>query len=306
MTAGGFVLPNLILAGAPKSGTSSVHEWLGAHPRALGSVPKETAYFVDPGSHIHDPARHIANGLDAYRTFFPARAGEADVVFESTPAYLYQSCALDHVPNLPTRPRVLFILREPAAQIRSVHAYYRNNWDWIPAGMDFAAFCRVLHQGTHAFGGNELCRDALANARYCEPLMAWRDRLGPERMKVMLFEDLARDPRAFMQGLCRWLAIDPAFYDAYVFARMNETYAVRSRLLHKAVIRLRPMAERATWLRNGLRRGYRRLNTGSATPPNEADRDALRQLRHEFEPANQRLSEAFGLDLSAWRNAAGS
>ena len=124
-----YHLPNFIMAGAPKAGTSSIHTWLADHPDALGSIPKETYYFVDPGTHMYEPARNIANGLDGYRIFFRPPANSAPrVVFESTPSYLYYQTALEYLPDLETRPKFLFIVREPAAQIYSLYSYFKNNW----------------------------------------------------------------------------------------------------------------------------------------------------------------------------------
>ena len=40
-----YVLPNLIIAGTPKSGTSSIFTYLRAHPSVCGSKIKETAFF---------------------------------------------------------------------------------------------------------------------------------------------------------------------------------------------------------------------------------------------------------------------
>ena len=57
------LIPALFLGGAPKSGTSSVFKWLDDHPDVIGSSPKETDFFADPGSSTHDPDFHVANGL---------------------------------------------------------------------------------------------------------------------------------------------------------------------------------------------------------------------------------------------------
>src|SRR5688572_5812110 len=54
----GMMLPNVIIAGAPKCGTSSLFRWLTDHPQVGGSTMKETYFFIDPESHMYDPARH--------------------------------------------------------------------------------------------------------------------------------------------------------------------------------------------------------------------------------------------------------
>lgn len=147
------------------------------------------------------------------------------MVFEATPSYLYMTNALELIPELETQPKCLFVLREPAAQIFSLYQYFRNNWDWIPAGMSFPAFIEAAREGSHDFKGNELARNALSYARYVDYLLPWRARLGRERMLVMTFDALAGDPAGSTSRVAEWLGLDTEFYSSYGFPRENETYA---------------------------------------------------------------------------------
>src|SRR5689334_10681741 len=85
-----LTLPNLVIAGAPKCGTSSLYRWLADHPQAFGSAPKETFYLMDEG---HPLLRKGSNfhtrGLAGYAEFFDGRNEEARVIFEATTHYLY-------------------------------------------------------------------------------------------------------------------------------------------------------------------------------------------------------------------------
>lgn len=297
-------LPNFIIGGAPKSGTSSLHAWLDAHPDALGSTPKETYYFVDPGSHMHNAGRHIANGLDDYRGFFRPQPDKPSprVVFEATPMYLYSQTALARLPDLPTSPRFLFILREPSAQIRSLYQYFRENWRWIPNEMGFSDFLTAVRSGSHDFRGNELARNALSFADYRPFLERWRERLGAERMRVCLFEDTIRQPERFMPLLCEWLGLEPRFYRHYQFPRENETYSARSRRLQTLNVAARSKLPQGALYRLG-RRIYRLLNTTAPPPPTQEVLMSMSRLRTEFAEANARLASSFDLDLSSWKVA---
>jgi hypothetical protein len=295
------MLPNLFLAGAPKAGTSSVHDWLSAHPQVLGSDPKETDYFTDPGWMLYDASCHIANGLDDYQRFFlPAKKVSPAVILESTPGYLYGRTALGYLPDLPSEPRFLFILREPADQIYSVYNYAKNNWASIPLEMSFSDFIQALRMGETRFGNNELANHALRPY-----LVRWRERVGTRRMKVMLFDDLRKDQRQFMRSLCDWLEIDPDFFDDYDFPRSNETYNVRWHALQKLNVAARRTLQPLGPVYRWLRRAYRSVNTHKPPKPPEEDAAVLRELESEFALANARLEQEFGLDLSAWRNKGG-
>jgi len=294
------MLPNLIIGGAPKAGTSSLHMWLADHPDAVGSTEKETYYFVDPGTHMHRPDRHIANGLEGYHSYFPVPPGETPrVVLESTPSYLYSETALRHLPDLPGQPRFIFIVREPSAQIYSLFTYFKNNWTWIPHDLAFADYLDQIEHGTPTFGGNELAVNALRFAVYVDYLCRWRDRVGAGRMRVWLFDDLVRDQKGFVQKAAAFAGLDPAFYETYGFPRDNETYEVRSPLLQKLNVALRAALPRGAAY-GALRSAYRRLNTRKPAPASLDDKSLLAGLARRFTADNARLAQEFGLDLSAW------
>jgi len=299
------VLPTLIIAGAPKSGTSSLFRWLADHPQVLGSTVKETYYFVDPGTHTFDKARHfLSGGLDGYRRFFPAgEAAAPRLVVEATPSYLYSALALRELPQIPSRPHFLFLLREPASQIHSTFRYFQSNWNWIPANLSFSDF--VAASGGHQFGGNELVQNALRNVAYVDFLLSWREACGADRLHVFVFEEAFSDKRRFMRRLCGQFGIDPDFYDTYDFPSENQTYAVRSQALQKLNLAVR------SWLPQGglydaARAVYRRINTRIDKPDDKLSEDVRASLTQRYRQANQRLADEFQLDLSAWNAAESS
>jgi hypothetical protein len=55
-----MALPYLIVAGAPKYGTSSLFLWIADHPEAEGARIKETCYFNDSLSHVFNRERDFA------------------------------------------------------------------------------------------------------------------------------------------------------------------------------------------------------------------------------------------------------
>jgi hypothetical protein len=146
-----------------------MHSWIADHPDALGAREKETYFFVDPGTHMYRQEAHVSRGLESYRSQFTLPSGRVPrVILESTPAYIYYETALAQVPDLPSRPCCLFILREPAAQVYSLYTYFRDNWNWIPGDMSLGDFIAAVRAGSHDYNGNELARTALAHARYVD------------------------------------------------------------------------------------------------------------------------------------------
>ncbi len=247
---------------------------------------------------MHRPDNHVSGGLAGYAAHFPDTTG-ARIIMESTPAYIYSATARAALRDMPGAPSVLFVLREPATQIHSLFRYFQNNWDWIPHDMSFADFLAACRAGSHDFKGNELARNCLANAAYVDHLILWQKAIGPDRMKVMLFDDLLADQTAFLKAICDWLGLDPGFYDDYAFPRENETYQPRSRGLQALNLAIRSRLPKGAAY-NALRALYRRLNTTTPAMVTPNEDAVLSDLKASFSDANARLAAAFDLDLSRW------
>jgi hypothetical protein len=294
------LLPTLIIAGAPRSGTTSLFRWLADHPDVLGSTVKETYYFVDPGTHMFDSKQHfLSSGIDGYRRFFPKGEESPRLVVEATPSYLYSELAIRELPQLSSRPHFIFLLREPASQIHSAFRYFQSNWDWIPANMSFSDFLAASDSGTHHFKGNELAQNALRNAAYVDFLLRWQEACGVDRLHVFLFEEAFSDERRFMRRLAEQFGIDAGFYDTYNFPSENQTYSVRSKGFQKLNIALRSWLPQGTFYKT-VRSLYRHINTQVEAPEERLEEELEIVLAERYRRANERLADEFKLDLKAW------
>jgi len=299
-----MLLPNVIVVGAPKCGTSTFFEWLTDHPDVQGSISKEARYFVDPDSHAFDPAHNYATGgIEGYSHFFAAvpRKLSPRVVVEATPIYYLQKSALAHIPALPSRPKVIFLLREPSEQIWSTYTYFGNNWLDTPHDISFERFVELAEQHSAELGANELLRNALANCRYVDYIDGWLAACGRDRVLIYLFDDLIRDGATFMRGACRDLGLNPAFYDSYAFPRQNETYAVKNVALQRLNIRIRDRLPKGAFY-NLLRSAYRSINTAPASKygANGRTLQIMAELRNRYARSNRLLAEHCGVDVSGW------
>lgn len=293
-------MPNFFIPGAPKSGTSSLQRWIADHPDAIGSKEKETYFLVDPGTHMYRPDFHVSNGIDQWKTQF-SHVGDRKprVVVESTPGYMYYNTALNIIPNLPSDPKCLFVLREPGAQIYSMFTYFRDNWRWIPSDMKFSEFVSVAKGGGSEFRGNELASNAFQYAAYVDYLSLWVESLGQKRMMVATFDDLILDNRGFTKKVAEWIGLDVDFYDEYSFPRENETYSPKNRALQSLNVMMRGRLPKGK-MYNKAREIYRKLNTTRTPPSADEDLEIVRSVSSEFSKKNRELSDLFGLKLTDW------
>lgn len=300
-----MTLPSIVVAGAPKCGTSSFFAWLTDHPEVCGARVKETFYLMDEDHPLVRPdASYHRGGLDRYREFFAACAGDGVRAAEATTHYYYQDTALRVLAALTPQPHVVFLLRSPAERIYSSFQYSRNNLSTIRADATFAHFLAIGEPG-----GDRLLADPGVRAnlrlwsrevelsRYVVHLRRWAERFPREKLHVYLFEDL-RNPQALMRRAAADLGIDAGFYDGYGFPRRNESYSVRSQVLQRVGRRLGRHFPDA--VRSALRTGYLRALTRPQPPRSAEDVELIASLNADFAPWNEQLQSEFGVDLSPW------
>lgn len=126
MTSGGArVLPDFVIVGAQKAGTTSLFAYLAQHPRIAEPTSKEVHYF-DYNYH---------RGQNWYRGHFPraeemARlAGEQDgamLTFEASPYYMYHPLAIERMAADLPAPKAVAMLRDPIARAYS-HYWHEHN-----------------------------------------------------------------------------------------------------------------------------------------------------------------------------------
>lgn len=309
------MLPNLVIAGAPKCGTSSLFKWLSDHPRACGSTVKETYYLLDAG---HPLLRFAAagsyheHGLGGYEQFFARCDGDADIVFEATTHYLYQRTALEVLSQLRPQPQVVFVLRKPSERVYSSYQYTKNNLAKLDKEISFSRFVRLVEGGERVAGLDAVLGESayvlkndIGYSRYVEHLTPWVERFGRERVHVLLFEDMRRDPRAFMKSLAARLGLDAAFYDGYSFPVRNETVSIKSQQLHRRARMFEGVLPDGA-LKDFVRGLYLKVQS-DGQPPRKTDEDVqtLDALERAFRPFNLRLADELGVDISAWGSTNG-
>ena len=297
----GRLLPNLVIAGAPRCGTSALFDYLASHPQVGVSSVKEVQYFTDPDSALYHPQANFRHGgLQGYAGFFPS-AGTAPeglrIVLEATPGYLYQKLALEQLPRLPGYPVFVFMLRRPSAQLRSSYLYSRNRAGNLPRDVSFREF--ALGSPAMMRSSNEFHRCALDFVRYADYVERWVDRCGEARIKIVIFETLMANLPVGMAELAQWLDIDPAPLRERDYTRINAGLSVRSPALQRLGRGLSAALLPASAMPLA-RRIYRLVNVAEHRPDDAGDSEVMAEIDARCAEANARLARRFGLDLSMW------
>lgn len=293
-----MTLPNFIIGGTEKAGTTSVFTYLLSHPEVCGSRVKETDFFR------HDDCTDLARSAEAYAAHFAhCKPGGGRVVMEASPGYLGESSVV--APRMQAMlkqdVKMLFILRHPVDRIYSSFNFHKARLE-LPQDLSFEDYverCLQFDRGAspESLGIGRWFLQVLDYGRYAPHLEPFLQRFPAACIKVMFYEDLQQDERAFMQKLCGFLNIDPHHFDAYTFKAANVTFSSRHAGLHRYALKLNQMMEPVLRARPGLKRGlvslYKHFNQaqqGYAAMP-----VAMRQkLQAYYEPSIRQLAGLVG------------
>jgi hypothetical protein len=112
-------LPDFIIIGAQKAGTSSLHYYLSQHPNLSASTPKEIHYFDRLVNHGYT--------LEWYKEqFFPKSIFKPQLFYEATPNYIYHEKVAKQLATVIPDIKLILILREPVARAYSAWNMYRD------------------------------------------------------------------------------------------------------------------------------------------------------------------------------------
>lgn len=289
-------LPNLVIVGAPKSGTTSLFKWLAAHPSVVTSRVKETYYLMDSGYPLFKKgSNYLTGGLAGYSKLFPVN-NFASLVLEATPDYMYQQTALKVLSELPTQPNIVFILRNPVNRILSLFKFAQNNVGSIGKDVSLREFLKIAREG--GFDNDAILNNAFLHSEYHVWIERWIKECCKSKIEVLFFEDLAKDPHLFMSDFCQQNGIDESFYNGFDFKPENQSRNIRSAYLLQlrvAIERLLPRVFKLSF----VKRMYRFVNVQSKAVLEVNEEDLENGLYEYFVEPNRKLSILLGKQLPA-------
>ena len=108
-------LPDFLIVGTQRGGTSSLYKYLGQHPEVSPSTRKEVEFF----------STRFDAGVEWYRAHFPLRRRSGRLhTFEATPDYLLHPLAAERAYRLLPEAKIIAMLREPTSRAFS---HYNHN-----------------------------------------------------------------------------------------------------------------------------------------------------------------------------------
>ncbi|HET7172639.1 MAG TPA: sulfotransferase [Gaiellales bacterium] len=212
LNAGSRPLPDFLIIGAQRCGTTSLYRYLAQHPQVIGAAPSKGVHYFDVN---HE------RSLRWYRAHFPTRrrrdhAGSAAVTGEASPYYVFHPHGPDRVRAAVPNARLILMLRDPV-----VRAFSQYQQEYARGFEDAETFERALdlEPGRLAGERERMLADPgydsralqhhayAARGEYAPQLEAWRARFDPAQIHAIVAEEFFADPAAAYRGVLDFLGL---------------------------------------------------------------------------------------------------
>lgn len=300
-----MTLPNFLIIGTARSGTTAFYEYLSQHPQVFMSDPKEpnflalegrTADFRGPGDDVSVNQQSVTR-LEDYQRLFDAPA-HARAIGEASIAYMYLAESIEGIRRHVPHARLLVMLRHPAERAYSAWGLQRSR---MFESLEFEAalaaeperiranWQHIWHYRAMGFYGEQLSRYFAAFPR--------------EQLRVYLYDDFKRDRDAVLRDAYRFLGVAEDF-TPHTSARPVMAGTPRYPALQRVLMtawRHRGAIQRV--LPKGLRSTiWRRLNQANLERTSLPAR-LRQQLTADYRDDILLLQDLLQRDLSGWLNA---
>jgi hypothetical protein len=204
-------LPDFLILGAQKAGTTALYAYLRWHPQITGPSFKEVSFFD----------RHYANGERWYRAHLPIR--RRGIVGEASPSYLFHPLAPQRVAAMLPRARLVALLRNP---VERAFSHYQHE---VALGREQLSFEDAVAREDERMEGEleRMLADPryfshawwnytyVARGLYAEQLERWFAAFPREQLLVLLTDDLAADTAGAYREVLQFLGVDPHGLESY-------------------------------------------------------------------------------------------
>lgn len=267
-----MTLPNFLIVGAMKAGTSWLAFNLEEHPQVF-MPSKELHFFNDP--------KIFQRGLQWYEKSF-VKAGNAIAIGEKTAGYLLGKETPKKLANLLDDPKIIIVLRDPVKRaISQINHHIRYSDippelepdDWV----DSDSFARIDKEFA-----------ILERGRYFEQVKRYYDVFDPAKILVLINElDIRKDSDKTLARTCEFLGVDSTFNFPSRCKRIheNKNSKLGAFLAYKFSV-LQPLIAKTD-----------RFIPGDKIPPFKPSNSELKKLYASYQEDNQQLFEFFDREL---------
>ncbi len=207
-----MALPDFLIIGAPRSGTTSLHSYLKQHPQIFLPEFKEPTFFaynphdqkvVQWYTRLEKAYRGLIRSMDDYKKLF-ADTGDALVAGESSTGYLLYPDSYKNIKKAIPDVKLIASLRNP---IDASYSLY--NWAYMAKVIDTPFYKFSEDQQIKAI--RDIDKIYFNPYFYFRNLKRYYDLFNPAQIKVLIFEEWTKSPEPTLKQIFEFLGVDEKF-----------------------------------------------------------------------------------------------
>lgn len=223
-------LPNFLIVGAAKAGTTSLYYYLKEHPEIFLPERKELRFFSDMPGNFKGPGdenvnRTIIKSIKEYKKFYENVRNEK-AIGDISPEYLYYfNKSIKNIKNILGDPKIIIILRNPIDRAFSHYLYF------VRDGREIFSFEEALKSEEMRkklnWEWSWFYKDV---GFYYKQVKAYMENFS--NIKVYLYDDLKKDTLGLVQDIYRFLEVDDFFVPKSVTTKFNVSGIPKNKIFH--------------------------------------------------------------------------
>ncbi|MGC1245004.1 MAG: sulfotransferase [Spirulinaceae cyanobacterium] len=300
-----MTMPNFLIIGAPKAGTTALYRYLKEHPQIYMSPLKETQFFVfvdeeDLSFSSNEPflkQYKQTKDIESYHTLFKGISQEI-AIGEVSPWYIYLPKVASKIRKYIPDVKIIAILRDPVERAYSNFLHSVRD-DIEPVNISFAQAMeleaeRIRNNWSPRFHYKQ-------KGFYYTQMKRYFDLFKPEQIKVYIYEEFQEKQIDILRDIFIFLGVDNTFVPD-ISKKYNDSRIPRSRVYNKIMLRANPVDSISSILPSSLRNKIKnrlvKINLSEQKPnlPKAVREKFIKEYREDI----LKLQDLIQKDLSHW------
>lgn len=240
-----MTVPNFLIIGAAKAGTTALYHYIKQHPQVYMSPEKEPHFFAFEGETVnfngtagkHEWLNRAAiTDIEKYRQQFEQASPQHIAIGEASALYLYIHKAAERIKHYVPNAKLIIILRNPIERAYSAYLYQIR--DGLEPITDFA---KALQAEKTRISDNWVPIYYYQQMGfYYSQVKRYFNTFNPEQIKVYLYDDFSANPTVILQDIFQFLGVDDTFIPN-TSKRHNVSGIPKNKMLNEFIVKPHPI-----------------------------------------------------------------
>lgn len=193
-------LPNFLILGETKCGTTSLYNYLIQHPKIIETKGNHEQYDKEYDTkELRYFDRYYSKGINWYKDcFYTTKKGE--ITGEATPMYLYRTLSILRIKETVPDAKLIVLLRDPVARL---YSNYNHNVKWVPQFKEKYPTFQIFWDSVH-----DSDVYLIEKGLYFYTLTKWFDHFDKSQFLILKSENLYNHTQKTYSEVLKFLEIE--------------------------------------------------------------------------------------------------